>query len=240
MPYFYYYWDPTYILILIGAVISMIASARVRSTYHKYARVHSMSGMTGQQTAEKILRMNGIHDVTIERVRGELTDHYDPRNKVIRLSAGVYDSASVAAIGVAAHECGHVLQHAGEYVPLKVRGALVPIVNFGSYASWFFILAGLFWSGESSSMLIRIGIFLFSFAVLFQLVTLPVEFNASKRALKVLESGRILREEELPDAKKVLGAAAMTYVAAVIAALLQMWRAIIIAGGRRGEYRDNQ
>lgn len=238
MPFFYYYWDPTYILILIGAVISMIASARVRSTYHKYARVNSASRMTGQQTAEKILRMNGITDVSVQRVRGELTDHYDPRHKVIRLSAGVYDSVSVAAIGVAAHECGHVLQHAEGYVPLKIRGALVPIVNFGSYASWFFILFGLLWQSESSYLFIRIGILLFSFAVLFQLVTLPVEFNASKRALAELESGRILRTEETQDAKKVLGAAAMTYVAAVIAALLQLLRIIIIAGGRRGEYRD--
>lgn len=171
----------------------------------------------------------------MRRVAGELTDHYDPRNQTVNLSDAVYDSASVAAIGVAAHECGHVLQHENGYVPLKIRGALVPVANFGSQISWPLILIGLFISGDFSVLLINLGIILFSAAVIFQLVTLPVEFNASGRALKILESSGMLSVDELKGTKKVLGAAAMTYVAGAATAVLQLLRILIIAGGRRDD-----
>lgn len=231
----HYYWDPTYVLVLIGVVLSLAASARVKSTYHKYAREFSRSGLTGREAAERILRMNGVQGVTVRRVAGELTDHYDPRNQTVNLSDAVYDSASVAAIGVAAHECGHVLQHENGYVPLKIRGALVPVANFGSQISWPLILIGLFISGDFSVLLINLGIILFSAAVIFQLVTLPVEFNASGRALKILESSGMLSVDELKGTKKVLGAAAMTYVAGAATAVLQLLRILIIAGGRRDD-----
>lgn len=231
----HYYWDPTYVLVLIGVVLSLAASARVKSTYHKYAREFSRSGLTGREAAERILRMNGVQGVTVRRVAGELTDHYDPRNQTVNLSDAVYDSASVAAIGVAAHECGHVLQHENGYVPLKIRGALVPVANFGSQISWPLILIGLFISGDFSVLLINLGIILFSAAVIFQLVTLPVEFNASGRALKILESSGMLSADELKGTKKVLGAAAMTYVAGAATAVLQLLRILIIAGGRRDD-----
>ncbi len=231
----HYYWDPTYVLVLIGVVLSLAASARVKSTYHKYAREFSRSGLTGREAAERILRMNGVQGVTVRRVAGELTDHYDPRNQTVNLSDAVYDSASVAAIGVAAHECGHVLQHENGYVPLKIRGALVPVANFGSQISWPLILIGLFISGDFSVLLINLGIILFSAAVIFQLVTLPVEFNASGRALKILESSGMLSIDELKGTKKVLGAAAMTYVAGAATAVLQLLRILIIAGGRRDD-----
>lgn len=231
----HYYWDPTYVLVLIGVVLSLAASARVKSTYHKYAREFSRSGLTGREAAERILRMNGVQGVTVRRVAGELTDHYDPRNQTVNLSDAVYDSASVAAIGVAAHECGHVLQHENGYVPLKIRGVLVPVANFGSQISWPLILIGLFISGDFSVLLINLGIILFSAAVIFQLVTLPVEFNASGRALKILESSGMLSVDELKGTKKVLGAAAMTYVAGAATAVLQLLRILIIAGGRRDD-----
>ena len=170
--YFFGY-DPTYILVIIGAVICILASSRVNRVFNKYAQVRSHSGMTGREAAEKILRANGIYDVTVQHVSGNLTDHYDPRNKVLRLSDATYQSASVAAIGVAAHECGHAVQHNVGYAPLKIRGALVPVANFGSMAAWPLIIIGLFISGQTSLILINLGILLFSAAVLFQLVTLP-------------------------------------------------------------------
>lgn len=224
----YPYFEPTYILVLIGVVLSLIASARVKSTFAKYSRFASRSNMTGAQAAEAILRANGIYDVSVQRVAGELTDHYDPRNKTLNLSEPVYGSNSVAAIGVAAHECGHAIQHKESYAPLEIRGRLVPIANFGSGASWFFIIAGLF----IFDPLITIGIVLFSLAVLFQLVTLPVEFNASSRALKALESTGTLGSDELGQTRKVLSAAALTYVAGAAAAILQLLRLIILFGGR--------
>ncbi len=232
MPY-YYYWDPTYILVLIGVVISLVASSCVKSTYRKYERAFSRSGMTGREVAERILRMNGVQGVTVHRVAGELTDHYDPRNQTVNLSEVVFDSTSVAAIGVAAHECGHVLQHETGYVPLKIRGALVPVANFGSQISWPLILIGLLINGDWSMLLINLGIILFSAAVLFQLVTLPVEFNASGRAVEILESSGMLVGDELKATKKVLTAAAMTYVAGAATAMLQLLRILIIAAGRR-------
>ena len=174
MPYGYgygYYFDPTYILVLIGVVISLWASAKVKTTYSKYSRVRSMSGLTGAQVADQILRANGIYDVRIEHVSGELTDHYDPKNRVLRLSDVVYNSTSVAALGVAAHECGHAVQDDKDYFPLRFRNALVPVANFGTQAAWPIIIIGLVFG--SSSFLINLGILLFSLGVLFQLVTLP-------------------------------------------------------------------
>ena len=224
---FHYYWDPTYILVLIGVVLSLAASSLVKNTYYKYARNVSVSGMTGRDVAERILRMNGVQGVT---------DHYDPRNQTVNLSEAVYDSCSVAAIGVAAHECGHVLQHENGYVPIKIRGALVPVANFGSQIAWPLILIGFLINGYTSSMFfVNLGIILFSAAVLFQIVTLPVEFNASARALGVLESGGMLYGDELKGARRVLTAAAMTYVAGAAAAILQLIRVLAITGRRRND-----
>ena len=230
MPYYYGWFDPTYFLVIIGAVICMIASARVNSTYNKYSRYRSMSGMTGAQAAERILRSAGIYDVTVRHVSGRLTDHYDPRNKTLNLSDSVYGSASVAAVGVAAHECGHAIQHQKNYAPLTIRGAIVPVANFGSMLAWPLIILGLIFG--SGGFLVNLGILFFSFAVLFQIVTLPVEFNASRRAVNILGETGILGQEELGYTKKVLKAAALTYVASAAAAILQLLRLILLFGGR--------
>ena len=205
-PYGYgYYFDPTYILIIIGVIITMIA-------------------------AERILNQAGIYDVSVERVSGNLTDHYDPKNKVLRLSDATYGSDSIAAIGVAAHECGHAVQHQQGYAPLKIRGAMVPAVNLGSNLSWLFILGGVILGMNQT--LLNVGILLFSLAVIFQLVTLPVEFNASSRALRILGSTGIMYEDEVGQTRKVLSAAALTYVAGAASALLSLLRLIILFGGR--------
>lgn len=233
--YYPYYFDPTYMLVIIGAVICMIASAKVNSTYGRYSQVRSYSGMTGAQAAQKVLHHAGIYDVRIEHVSGKLTDHYDPRNKVLRLSDSTYHSPSVAAVGVAAHECGHAIQHAQGYAPLNFRSALVPVANFGSKIAWPLILIGLFLTSETSSLLINIGILAFSMAVLFQLVTLPVEFNASSRALTLLGDTGILNSDELPMTRKVLSAAALTYVASAAAAILQLLRLVLLFGNRRDD-----
>ena len=231
MPFgFGYYFDPTYILVLIGAVLSIIASARVNSTFSKYARVRSMSGMTGAQTAEAILRSRGIHDVRVEHIRGNLTDHYDPTKKVVRLSDSVYGSTSVAAIGVAAHECGHVMQHHEGYAPLNIRTALVPAANIGSKLGIPIILVGLLLG--SNPALVNIGIWVFSLAVLFQVVTLPVEFDASRRALVCIEQYGIVTSDERKKSAKVLRAAAYTYVAAAAASILQLLRLVMLFGRR--------
>ena len=232
MPYGYYgyYFDPTYILIIIAAIISLIAQWRVNSAFSKYSRVASMSGMTGAQAARMILQSNGINDVSVQRISGKLTDHYNPSTKVLNLSESVYGSTSVAAIGVAAHECGHAIQHARGYFPLSLRTALVPVANIGSQLSWVFIIVGAILSFNQT--LITIGIIMFSAAVLFQLVTLPVEFNASARALEQLESNGILYRDEVSQTRKVLSAAALTYVAAAAPAILQLLRLIILFGGR--------
>lgn len=232
MPY-YYWWDPTYFLVIIGAVICLLASAHVNNTFKKYSKYRSMSGMTGAQAAQRILNAAGIYDVEIRHVSGKLTDHYDPRNKTLSLSDSVYGSASVAAVGVAAHECGHAIQHQKNYAPLTIRGAIVPVANIGSTLAWPLILIGLFISSRSGQALITAGIICFSLAVLFQIVTLPVEFNASSRALKMLESTGILSREENKGAKKVLTAAALTYVAALASSILQLLRLLILSGGRR-------
>lgn len=232
---FYYYYDPTYSLVLIGLLLCLAASARVRSTYAKYGRVRSRSGLTGREAADRILRSAGIYDVRIEHVSGNLTDHFDPRNRVLRLSDATYQSASVAAVGVAAHECGHAIQHSRGYAPLKFRSAIVPVANFGSAIAWPLILLGLLFNSRSSYLLIQIGILAFSFAVLFQLVTLPVEFNASRRAVQILGESGMLLPDELSMTKKVLRAAALTYVAGAASAILQLLRIILLTGGRRRE-----
>ena len=228
-----FYYDPTYVMVLIGVVICMLASANVNRTFQKYSRIRSHSGMTGREAAERLLHANGIYDVTVQHVAGNLTDHYDPRNKTLNLSDSTYASTSVAAIGVAAHECGHAVQHANGYAPLKIRGSLVPAANFGSTLAWPLILIGFLIQGNASVLLINLGILLFSAAVLFQIVTLPVEFNASSRALKSLETNGILYTEEVADTRKVLRAAALTYVASAASAILQLLRLILISGGRR-------
>ena len=206
--YYPMYFDPTYILIIAGMIISLIASARVKSTFAKYQRVANHSGMTGRDAAERILHGANIYDVRIERVSGHLTDHYDPRDKVLRLSDSTYQSASVASVGVAAHECGHAIQHATGYAPLRFS--------------------------RSSDLFIHLGIIAFSLSVLFQLVTLPVEFNASRRAVRILGSSGMLYQNEVAETKKVLDAAALTYVASAAGSILQLLRILIIAGGRRG------
>lgn len=223
----YMLWDPTYILILIGVLLSLAASAMVRRSFSRYSRVRSASGLTGAQVAERILSYAGIRDVTVHHIAGNLTDHYNPKTKEVGLSDTVYGSNSVAAIAVAAHECGHVIQHANSYVPLSIRSALVPVANFGSGISWFLLLAGIMFSMPP---LITIGIVLFSAAVLFQIVTLPVEFNASRRALRILQETGILGPTEGHSAKKVLRAAALTYVASAAAAILQLLRLILLFG----------
>lgn len=229
----YYYWDPTYILVVIGAVICMIASARVKGTFNKYSQLRSMSGMNGAQVAQRVLQAAGIYDVQVRHVSGSLTDHYDPRTKTVNLSDPVYNATSVAALGVAAHECGHAIQHAKSYAPLSIRSALVPIANFGSMLAWPVILIGLLFNTRSSGIIIDIGILLFSAAVLFQLVTLPVEFDASRRALVMLRTQGILADDELKYTRRVLKSAALTYVASAAAAILQLLRIILITNGRR-------
>lgn len=233
MPYYYGFFDPTYILVLIGAVLSMWASFKVNSTFNKYAKVRSGSGMTGAQAAEAILRYKGIHDVRVEHIRGELTDHYDPSRKVVRLSDSVYGSTSVAAIGVAAHECGHVIQHHESYGPLNIRTALVPAANIGSKLGIPIILLGILLG--SNMVLVQIGIWVFALAVLFQIVTLPVEFNASSRALVCIEEYGIVSHEERAESAKVLRAAAFTYVAAAAASILQLLRLIMLFGRRNND-----
>ena len=229
MPY-YYWWDPTYFLVIIGAVICLLASAHVNNTFKKYSKYRSMSGMTGAQAAQRILNAAGIYDVEIRHISGKLTDHYDPRNKTLSLSDSVYGSTSVAAVGVAAHECGHAIQDARDYAPLRLRAALVPVANFGSQISWLLIILGIVLGGTG---LINLGILMFSLAVLFQLVTLPVEYNASHRAVALLDSIGILEGREVGQTRQVLNAAALTYVAAAAASLLQLLRLLLLFGNRR-------
>lgn len=228
----YYGFDSTYLLVLIGVVICLIASAKMNATFNRYSRVRSASGMTGRDAAQRILQSAGIYDVRVEHVAGNLSDHYDPRNKVLRLSDATYNSTSVAAIGVAAHECGHAMQHAHGYAPLKLRSVLVPVANFGSNIAWPLILIGLVLGGSS---LLNLGIIAFSMAVLFQLVTLPVEFNASRRAVQILGSTGILYGDELQATRKVLSAAALTYVASAASSILQLLRLVLLFGGRRDD-----
>ena len=230
---YYYGFDWTYILVLIGAVICMIASANVKSTFNRFAQQRSMTGMTGAEAAQRILNHAGIYDVTIQHVSGQLTDNYNPGKKTLNLSDAVYNATSVAAIGVAAHECGHAIQHQQGYAPLNIRSAIVPVANIGSKLAWPLILIGLFITSDTGILFINIGIIAFSLAVIFQLVTLPVEFNASRRALVLLEKCGILSDSELPSTKKVLSAAALTYVASAASGILQLLRLILLTGNRR-------
>jgi len=220
----------TYLLVLVGAVLSMLASSMVTSTFNRYAKVRSTAGMTGAQAAQAILNRNGLYDVRIEHISGNLTDHYDPRTRVLRLSDATYASASVAAVGVAAHECGHALQHSENYGPLVLRSKLAPAANFGSrWGLPIFMLGLLFGSG---AILMNIGIWVFLLAVLFQIVTLPVEFDASRRALAMLNDYGILRSEETEHSRKVLRAAAMTYVAAAASSILNLLRLVLLSRRR--------
>ncbi|MDY2628564.1 MAG: zinc metallopeptidase [Lachnospiraceae bacterium] len=227
----FYGFDPTYILVIAGALLCLLAQNNVTSTYSRYSRVSSRSGMTGAMAAERILRANGIYDVRVEHIQGNLTDHYDPSQKVLRLSDTVYGSGSVAAIGVAAHECGHAIQHQTGYLPLKIRGSLVPAANLGSKLCWPLIVLGLFFSYT----FVQAGIIMFCAVVLFQLVTLPVEFNASSRALRILEDSGMLYQDEAASTRKVLFAAALTYVASVASSVLQLLRLILLFGNRRDD-----
>ena len=233
MGYYYGWFDPTYILVIIGMIIGLIASANVKGTFNRYSKVRSAGGMTGAQVAQRVLQSQGIYDVEIRHVSGNLTDHYDPRSKTVNLSDTVFNSTSVAAAGVAAHECGHAVQHNVGYAPLSIRSALVPVVNFGANISWPLIIIGLFIRSEWGYYVVIAGVILFSLAVLFQLVTLPVEFNASHRALDILGDTRILGEDELKYTRKVLTAAAMTYVAALASSILQFIRVLLIANSRK-------
>ena len=229
----FYGFDRTYLLVLVAAIFSMWASARVNSTYSKYAKVRSMQGLTGAEAAQRILYYAGLSNIRVEHVSGNLTDHYDPKSKVLRLSDSTYSSASVAAIGVAAHECGHAIQDAEGYSPLRLRSTLVPAANLGSRLGIPIILLGVLLG--SNYTLVQVGIWVFSLAVLFQLVTLPVEFNASGRAMRILGDRGILGQEELGMCKKVLSAAAMTYVAAAAASIMQLLRLVLLFGRRRDD-----
>lgn len=229
---FGFYYDPTYILVIIGFIFAMIASTGVQSAFNKYSKVKSYRGYTGADAARKILDDNGLTNVRIEHISGNLSDHFDPRTNVIRLSDATYNDTSVAAIGVAAHEAGHAVQHAVGYAPIKVRNAIVPVVNIASGLAMPLFFIGLI---MAAPVLTNLGIILFAAALIFQVVTLPVEFNASRRALTILNQSAMLEEDELSGAKKVLTAAAMTYVAAVISTALQLLRLVLLSNSRRDD-----
>ena len=237
MPYSYYYgFDWTYItLVLPCLLLSLWASANVNSTFKKYAQQFSIRRLTGAEAAQRVLAANGVRGVRIDRVSGNLTDHFDPKTNVIRLSDSVYNSTSTAAIGVACHEAGHAVQYAENYAPIKLRTAVIPLTNFGSKLAMPLILIGILLSAlsEISYTFVYLGIACFGLSLVFQLITLPVEFNASRRAMQAIESGNLLTEEEQRGARKTLRAAAMTYVAATAVALAQLLRLIMIFGGRR-------
>ena len=228
----YMFMDSSYILVLIGAALCLITSGIVKSTFNKYSKVAASSGMTGRMVAEAIIHREGLYDVRVERVAGSLTDNFNPATKVVNLSESVYDVPSVAAISVAAHECGHAMQHNEEYFPLKVRSAILPVANFGSKFGLWIVIAGLIISFFRP--LVFIGVVLFAFGVLFQIVTLPVEFDASRRALATLSELGVLSDNEAVGAQKVLKSAAMTYVASAAASILSLLRLILIAQGGRG------
>ena len=236
MPFYYYGFDWTYLTLVLPCLIfAMIASSNVNSTFQKYSKQLSRRHITGAEAAQRVLQVNGVSGVRIERIAGNLTDHFDPRTNVIRLSDSVYNSTSTAAIGVACHEAGHAVQYAVGYSPMKLRAAIIPLTNFGSKLAFPLILLGILLSslGEISMMFIYLGIAAFGLSFVFQMVTLPVEFNASRRAIRAIEDGGILTEEEQKGAKKTLTAAAMTYVAATATALAQLLRLILLYGRRR-------
>lgn len=228
---FWYGFDYYYLVLIVPAIIiSLIAQTKVSSTFSKFSRVANIRGLTGAEAARRILDMNGLSGVVIEHVKGNLTDHYDPKSRVLRLSDSVFSSKSVAALGVAAHECGHAIQHAKSYAPLKIRNSVFPVVNVSSSLAVPIIMLGLIFN---TPFLIDAGIILFSAVVFFQLVTLPVEFNASRRALAILEDSYFLEGSEIKSARKVLSAAALTYVASAILSAMQLLRLILISNNRR-------
>ena len=237
----FYYYDPTYLLVIVGLVITLIAQGKLKSTYARYRNVRAYSGYTGAQVAKMILNANGIFDVSVQPIAGELTDHYDPTKKVLNLSQSVYGVSSIAALGVAAHECGHAIQDNTDYMPLKLRAAFVPAANLGSRLAMPLILVGLLlgygsemgMGGGLGELLIDIGLFAFLLAVLFQIITLPVEYNASSRALVQLRELNVLTQDEIPAARSVLSAAALTYVAAAASTVLQFLRLLLITRGNR-------
>lgn len=237
---YYYGFDWTYLVIVLPCILlSLWASAKVKNTFNRYAKQFSSRRISGAEAARRVLQENGVFGVQIERVAGNLTDHYDPKTNVIRLSDGVYDSCSTAAIGVACHEAGHAVQYAQQYFPIKLRAAIIPVTNFGSKLAMPLILIGiaLSFAANFSYTLIYLGILCFALSLIFQLITLPVEFNASRRALQAIDQAALLTTEERKGAKKTLSAAAMTYVAAVAVALAQLLRLLILFGGR-GRRRD--
>lgn len=232
------YFDWTYVVLVLPCIIfSLIASSSVNSTFKKYSQQFSRRGITGAQAAERVLRANGVNGVTIARVSGNLTDHFDPKTNVIRLSDSVYGSTSTAAIGVACHEAGHAVQYAQNYAPIQLRAAIIPVTNLGSKLAMPLILIGLLLSAfESVSYgFVYLGIACFGLSLVFQLITLPVEFNASRRAMRAIEDGELLTDEEQRGARKTLTAAAMTYVAATAVALAQLLRLLVIFGRRRDD-----
>lgn len=241
-----FYIDWTYILVIVGLLITVIASNRMKTTVAKYAKVQASCGLTGAQVAKKILSSNNIYGVSVQPIQGELTDHYDPRNQTVNLSQPVFNATSIAAIGVAAHECGHAIQADQGYFPLKFRSAIVPVVNIGSKLAWPVLIVGVFLGGLAQLQpgeyslgrtLVDIGIFLYALAVFFQLVTLPVEYNASSRAVEQLDTLGIVGQDEKEDVRKVLNVAALTYVAAASSGLLQLLRVIFMFGGRGNRRR---
>lgn len=234
MFYPYFYFDPTMIILLPGIIIALWASINVNSTFKKYNTVISRMGLTGAQVAERVLHHHGIYNVRIERVAGNLSDHYDPRANVIRLSDSTYNSTSIAAAGVAAHEAGHAVQYAQNYAPIKIRASIVSVCRLGTPLAFVFLILSFFVSYEASGTLILIAVALYSLATVFQLITLPVEFDASRRAMVSLEATGLYGSDELKGASKVLRAAALTYVAALISSILSLLRFVLIAtGGRR-------
>lgn len=231
---FFYGFDWTYLVFIVPCIIiTLICQVRVQSTFSKYSKIRNSRNITGAQAAEYVLRQNGVTGVRIEHVSGSMTDHFDPRTNVIRLSDTVYNSNSVAAVGVACHEAGHAVQHAEGYLPNKIRGIILPMAKIGSQLSWILILLGLVFTAKVGFVLLYIGIVLFSLSVLFTIATLPVEFNASKRALECIRESDLLYGDEYTGAKRTLQAAAMTYVASALTAIMQLLRLIIIARGRR-------
>lgn len=225
-----FFYDPTFILVLPALLFALYAQAKVNSTFQRYLRVYASSGMTGAEVARRILDSNGLYDVAVERIQGHLTDHYDPRQRVLRLSPSVYGGTSVAALGVAAHEAGHALQHANDYVPLGIRNNLFPVASIGSQMAFPLFFMGLVFSWDT---LMLVGIWFFIAALAFQVATLPVEFNASRRAIAQLSTGGYITQNELPHAKRVLDAAALTYVAAAAMSLSQLFRLLVLRNSRR-------
>lgn len=225
-----FYWDYTMIILLPAMILAIYAQAKVTSTFERYLRVPAKSGMTGADVAREILRQSGIYDVSIQIQGGRLSDYYDPRRKVLKLSSDVYNGRSLAALGVAAHECGHAIQHDVGYAPLAIRNAIVPAAGIGSQMAFPLFFLGLLFRADS---LMLVGILLFSLAVLFQIITLPVEYNASNRAVAILESGGFIDRSEVGPVKAVLGAAALTYVAATLTAVMQLLRLLVLAGASR-------